>query len=366
MPAVSAVVLSVGEATTARALASVRRQTVPIAEVVTIAGVRPFHRALNDGARRVGTPFFVQVDADMILDDDCVERLLTAAAPDVAVVVGHLRDPLYTRVEGVKLFRTACFSEGGLPDSVSPDTDFVAGLERRGWHTVWALRFDRPPDLWHTFGEHQPEYAPLYTYGKFCVEGRRWRYRANGPALRHHLARLHASPHPMALLAEIALAQGLFLDGERDTPDPYREDAGYTRVGRFLEPTAAPAASARPGTAGGPSLTSWLSARAAFRQAYALGIALGRAGDRDRFAATLRRLHGTRHPFDWLMQVGLCRGLFVDGYDHDACERDWARLSPFRSYWEPRGLARRLGARVRNRLQRAQERTLRRHGRSGP
>ncbi len=360
VPAVAAVVLSLGEPSTARALASVRRQTARVAEVHVVEGMRPFHRALNEGARRVRAPFFVQVDADMVLDEDCVEGLRASAVDRVAVVVGHLRDPLNVRVEGVKLFRTECFAAGGLPDSVSPDTDFVLGLQGRGWHTIWALRFDRAPALWHTFGEHAPAYEPLYTYGKFSLEGRRWRYRGNAAALRDQLARLHASPHPAALLAEIALAQGLFLDGERDMLEPYREDAGFLRVTGFLGQGAERDARAGGGGRGvGPSPLSFVSAKAAFRRAYALGIALGRDGQRARFAATLARLHGAAHPFDWLMQVGLCRGVFVDRFDRPTFERDWARLGPFRAYYEPRGLARRLATRLRERLDRVKARTAR-------
>ena len=50
---VTAVVLSVGEPYTERALASVQRQVPAAADVVIVRGTVPFHRALNAGAGRV-------------------------------------------------------------------------------------------------------------------------------------------------------------------------------------------------------------------------------------------------------------------------------------------------------------------------
>ena len=62
---ITAVVLSTGEAYTDRAIASVQRQTLPVADTVVVRGVSPFHRALNRGAAQVRTPFFAQVDVGL-------------------------------------------------------------------------------------------------------------------------------------------------------------------------------------------------------------------------------------------------------------------------------------------------------------
>src|SRR6267143_324962 len=217
VPEVTAVVLSIGEPTTARAIESVKRQTVALKEIVLIEGIAPFHRALNEGVGRVTTPLFVQVDADMILDPDCVESLAACLADNVAVVVGQLRDPLYGRVEGIKLFRTESVRRYPFRDSISPDTDFVREIGQQGWAVIYALRYPEGERAqWHTLGEHDPGYAPRYTYTKHVVKGRRLRYREDGTAVRDHLQVLHASTHPASLIAEIALAHGLFLDGEGD------------------------------------------------------------------------------------------------------------------------------------------------------
>jgi len=134
MSDVSAVVLSIGEPYTRRAVDSLASQTMPPEDVIVVEHVSPFCRAVNDGARRVRTPFFVQVDADMILDPGCIEVLRRHVRSDTGVVVGALRDSLAGQAIGVKLFRTECFQRLEMPDSISPDTDFGEMLPRHGWH----------------------------------------------------------------------------------------------------------------------------------------------------------------------------------------------------------------------------------------
>ncbi len=38
--------------------------------------------------------------------------------PGTGIVVGELRDPLVGQVVGIRMFRTACFRDGGMPDSI--------------------------------------------------------------------------------------------------------------------------------------------------------------------------------------------------------------------------------------------------------
>jgi len=225
MHAVSAVVLSVGEPYTKRAIDSLATQSVPVDEVIVIEHVSPFSRAINEGARRVRTPYFVQVDADMILDPTCVETLVAHMRPDTGIMVGELRDALLGQTVGVKLFRTACFQEGGVPDSLAQDTDFAARLHNRGWQTHYvrtgapAARGPRP-----TLGEHRPDYTAPYTYRKFLIEGARIRHRGAKHGLFWQMGVMDASPHPLAMLAQVAFAHGLLLTLERDELRPVPRD----------------------------------------------------------------------------------------------------------------------------------------------
>ena len=236
MSDVSAVVLTIGEPFTARALASLAGQSLPLREVILVENVSPFHLALNQAARRVATPFFVQVDADMILDPTCVEALRAGVREDTGIAVGELRDPLLGRVVGVKLFRTECFRQAGFRDTITPDTDFGADIRRAGWKTRYLGRPDGGTgEEPRTFGEHQPDYTPAYTYRKHVLEGARLRYRGARDGLRWRLERLDASTHPLARLALLAVGHGFCLPIEHDQLQPWGEEPDAERLTALLE-----------------------------------------------------------------------------------------------------------------------------------
>ncbi|MGH7960325.1 MAG: glycosyltransferase family 2 protein [Candidatus Binatia bacterium] len=235
MSDVTALVLSMGEDYTERAIASVRRQTLPAVEAIVVQGISPFHRAFNSGAARVRTPFFVQVDADMILDETCIADLRSCVSDGVGMVVGHLRDPLLGRLQGIKLFRTQCCNQAKLRDSASCETDFIEDIQRQGWTTTYALKDREEPSFgWHVFGEHRPDYTLSYTFCKYVREGVKARYRKAGGGLRSVFRRLSASDHPAARIAAIAAAHGIFVEAEWDihAPDAYSEE--FARLEQFL------------------------------------------------------------------------------------------------------------------------------------
>ena len=298
MSDVSAVVLSVGEPFTARAVASLAAQTLAPHQVIVVENVSPFFQAMNAGVRRVSTPFFVQVDADMILDPICLASLRSAVREDTGVSVGQLRDPLMGQVVGVKLFRTACFQHAGFTDSISPDTDFIAAIKKRGWkiELLWdpgAGPAERPP----TVGEHRPDYSPGYTFRKHLLEGSRYRYRGARQGLRWRVGRLEESTHEMALLAQIALAHGFFLPGERDDLSPGPDDPRAEQLEAFLASGARADAEGE----GAFLLESSTGLRDVFRRFARAGEALAGAGA----GASAREVFG------WLTGAGSDWGRLV-------------------------------------------------------
>ena len=334
-PEITALLLSLEEPSVERALASIARQTVPFADVVRVEGVRPFHRALNDGAARVTTEHFVQVDADMILDDDCVERLAECTHRDVGAVVGMLRDPLYGRVEAIKLFRTAEVTRIGFRDSISPDTDFLQLMEKDERYLVYALRYDTDTlGTRHTFGEHRPDYQPLGTFEKNKRDGRRIRHRGRADSARFHLDLLHHRAHPYALIAEVGIAHGLFQDWEGDRQDGVdRAGADFRRLRELLERAGRSRSALRTRVDDAAAAAALVgSAERVFNSSYSLGTALSAVRDGAAFVAALDARHRVRHPWAWLAQAALCRGLFA-GIDPEAnAEHDWLRLGVFRAH----------------------------------
>jgi len=313
---VTAVVLTTGEATTAAAIEYIRRQEAPVFDVIVVRGVYPFHKALNHGASLVTTPYFVQVDADMLLDPDCIGTLRRAMRSNVGIAVGQLRDGMLGTVVGVKLFRRACFDVTLFPDSISPDTDFVEAIGHAGWRTVYVgnqrdSRMGGP----RTFGEHAPDYQPHYVFRKFLMEGQRYNHRSALGGLRWQFGKLSRSPHPYAILARAALAAGFFNTASGDALGREASSGVDDVVAALLtsrRPLGAAAPTGNEGTLRERFVAEWQRGRDAAERS-----------DADTFREALEGLE--RLPDDYLslpLKLALCRG-FVTGGDP---QRDFDRL----------------------------------------
>ena len=319
---VSAVVLTTGEPTTQGAIDSLRRQTAPLSDIIVVRDVAPFHKAMNAGVAQVKTTFFVQVDADMVLDDHCVAALREEMRRDIGIIVGHLRDPLIGQVVGIKLFRTAVFQATMFQDSISPDTDFVADIAREGWKTVYIGRSGNSgAEQWATYGEHRRDYSLRYTYRKYLIEGCRYRYRQNAAGARWHFAQLEASRHPSALAAQIGLARGIFLEKITDQLGTSRVDEDFVQLSRFL---SGPATAQRDGELDHAGHD--MSPRERFHAYYRLGAELGRANDLQTFERCLRRLGDE---VGRISKIALCKGLFARREDEAAINADYQTLCSF-------------------------------------
>ena len=315
---VGALVLTLGESSTSRAVASVRSQDLPIQEVVVVEGVTPFHRALNTGAQRMSSPFFMQVDADFVLDSDCAAALRNAMAPNVGMTVGALRDPLIGPVSGVKLFRRRCFDEVRLKDTIAPDVDFLDALERRGWLTRYVVCRDATPRA-HTLGEHSPAYSVEYVFGTYYLLGARYALRGDVIALQWRFGQLRRSRHVMAPVARVAMAHGMFAGDLRDVakPQPADADGAFLRnLAIASDGTFVDNARGRPSATGAVRSTERigsLSPRAVLDAFLEMGAALrgsAPAGPRlaGQFRHLLTALGEIAHPHSWLAEAALGHG----------------------------------------------------------
>jgi hypothetical protein len=296
---------------------------MPPREVIVVRGKAPFHKALNTGAAQVKTPFFVQVDADMILDPHCIAALRGNMSRGTAIVVARLRDALIEEVVGVKLFRSKCFESEVFANSISPDTDFVNAISRRGWETVYIGSLGG--DQWATYGEHRPTYTFSYTYHKSLREGRRYRYRRLISQLQGHLSQLELSRHPSALVAQIGLAHGIFLNADWDLHDITHYDESFARLDAFLS---------RPQTNRGCATSALPPAETpsaeSFRRVYRLGRDLGDTGHSQAFVDLMRHLdHTGSMDRAWILKIALCRGLLSAATDEASIEADFRVLHDF-------------------------------------
>ena len=323
---VSAVVLTIDEPTTQETLASIERQTLRPCQTIIVRNVSPFHHAMNTGAAQVRAPFFVQVDADMILDPHCIAALRHAMGPKNGIVVARLRDALVGQVVGVKLFRTKCFEISPFPDTIAPDTDFVNAVEHAGWKTKYIGKTG-PGEfgLWDSFGEHRPTYLPAYTYRKHLLEGSRYRYRRTLHAFLWRLHRLEESQHPLALLAQIGLARGFFLDGTRDLLGTGEFDDSFSRVNAFLNGPA----NVDPHCAPVPALVEG-EVHERFFMAYRTGAALLASGDGAEFRRLMGEFAGGEgSTLRWVCKLALCQGLLADAGPAANIDADYERLREF-------------------------------------
>jgi len=319
---ITAVVLSIGEPYTDRAIASVQRQTLPVADTIVVRGSSPFHRALNAGAAQVRTPFFVQVDADVIFEDTCLEELRSRMCAALGLVSGFLRDPIVGRTQGIRLYRTQCFEHVQIRDSISPDMDFGRDILHHGWGRLYALKYQGDTrEHWHTFGDHRPDYNPHYTFCKFLLEGVRSRYRRHEGRVSQTFRRLRVSHHHAATIALIAVAHGLFHRQQHDLLVPYQRTADFEFLETFLSScgtTSSDVAASADGAHG--------NAREHFKRAYELGVCSRQRGTSTAFVARLQQLKQCDDVGSWLELVGMCHGLFHEQYSNAEADEAYASL----------------------------------------
>ncbi len=130
---ISAILLTIGEPSTDLARKSIEAQSVTPVKTVTVGPeIITYHASMNYGVGKVETDYFVQVDADMVLDEHCFETLRSNIEEDTFAVSAYLRDPLMGVISGVKIWRTECCRRSPFPDTVSPETDVRTPLIAQG------------------------------------------------------------------------------------------------------------------------------------------------------------------------------------------------------------------------------------------
>ncbi len=234
---VSALVTTIGEKTLPESLAALEAQTLALADIVVVRDVHPFTAAINEGLRRVKTPFFVQCDADMILDPDCVETLRRFATDGTGVSIGYLDDALLGTIQAVKLFRTSVLERAAFRDTVASDSDRILRMKEDGDRIAFARR----PTPLHghaadVLGEHRPNYDDaLYVYGKFKLMAATVRKRESWPEFRGVLRALKRSTHPMADFALVAFCHGLFSAQDKCGHRPFEQSPDQRFLREFTK-----------------------------------------------------------------------------------------------------------------------------------
>jgi hypothetical protein len=204
--------------------------------------VAPLSAALQRMVETCETPFYVQVDEDMLLHPHAIRTLherIRAAGPDVALVVGNLYDVHLERaIAGVKIFRHEAVR--GQPVEGTPD--WVAGLHQRlrdSGRTIVRMPFTDEG----TLGLHGTAWTPQTIYERYASLARRWHAKAGNlgwfdgyPAI--FLRRFLDDPSELtfyALMGVVAGVLGAAPDKGREKDfRAYASLPGFEELRRFL------------------------------------------------------------------------------------------------------------------------------------
>ena len=162
-----------------------------------IENYKPMSQALQMMLNMARTPYFIQVDEDMILKADTIEKMYTdfqGRDSDIAMNVYLLHDPhLNKDIEGIKIYDTAIFKK--YPFNLSHpscEVEQLARMEKDGYH---ICRFKE------VVGLHSPKWTPDLIYKRYFNLAMKWRlygYNWMGEELHKKLI-INDNAHPSKL-----------------------------------------------------------------------------------------------------------------------------------------------------------------------
>jgi hypothetical protein len=167
---VTVFVTSIGAPSYAACRELLRRQDCVFA-LDLIEGVRPLSSALQQMLDRCRTPYYVQVDEDMLLFPHAVRTLyerLSSAPDEVAIAVGRLYDVHLDRyIQGIKIARHGIAR--GYPWAEEPIA--VRRLERieADGYRIVELPIDAPRGPGGALGLHMMPATPAMVYDRYMM-----------------------------------------------------------------------------------------------------------------------------------------------------------------------------------------------------
>ena len=188
-----------------------------------IKGVAPMSAAFQLMMDRCQTPYYVQVDEDMLLRPDAIQSLyqwIQGTEPDVALVVAWLWDDHLRRgIQGVKAFRHSIVSHYPFADVESCEKDQLLRMQQDGFRYIKPL--DPEPTEYGrwTLGRHGTHFNPKTIFERYAtLEHRRCQYPEKMAWFATHasdfLSRFRDDPSELNLMAVMGMLAGR-LSGSR-------------------------------------------------------------------------------------------------------------------------------------------------------
>ena len=151
-------------------MAALKAQTLPC-PIEVVWGYAPMSRAFQEMNDRCVTPYYVQVDEDMILRPNAVELMhaaIIAAVPSVPFVCFELNDPhLSMDIFGVKIYRHDIMKRFPYNlSALSCEREQMDRLEAAGYRH--ELRFE-------VIGEHSPQWNDELIFERYYDLVEKWK-----------------------------------------------------------------------------------------------------------------------------------------------------------------------------------------------
>lgn len=161
-PSTTVFILTVGDPAFQACKNSLEQQTGATFTIETIQDVCPFNTAAQEMITRSTTPYFIQVDEDMILNPDAVHRMeqaMTQAPAEVGMICFHLYDEdRECPIQGIKIYRTELMKRLMFRDLKASEMNLLDQMGEQGIR--WILH----PDV---LGRHGTQYTPDTIYRRY-------------------------------------------------------------------------------------------------------------------------------------------------------------------------------------------------------
>jgi hypothetical protein len=213
-----------------------------------IENVAPMSAAFQRMLDTCETPYFVQVDEDMLLFGHAVRSLVEAMKqqpPTVALYVAYLHDThVGMHIQGVKIFRHEIVRRYPFRDVDGCETDQIKRFEKDGYsYAVRPIGTGEDPYN-ETFGLHGTSWTPELIFLRYLTLQKRRRRRTGGGEWITNLPitlaeRFVNEPNRLNFIALAGTLAGLLtpIDGKFGEKDYRRYDRlpGLETLLRFLD-----------------------------------------------------------------------------------------------------------------------------------
>lgn len=205
-PKTTAYVLTIGDPVFEKCRKALATQSHPCFATDIIANLSPFSAAATEMFRRCETEFLIQVDEDMILFPDTVEKMescMLAAPEEVGMICFYLYDEdREENIQGIKIYRTEHMRRVFFRDLKASEMDLLEQMESLG------IKWIAHPDV---VGLHGTSYSleSIYLRYKTMYEKdiRTWNLVTRD--IQNKAQRFRETGDPLQLFALLGAAHGI-------------------------------------------------------------------------------------------------------------------------------------------------------------